>query len=619
VLAVTEAGDAQASGAQSFRSGRAISSQREWGLLDVPDMRDARGRAGWAMILVYCVIASGESTMGQSGSVDPTFNPGGGNNSGFDADTFAMATQGDGKVVVVGSFTKVGRTSRNGIARLHSDGSLDTTFDPGSGANGLVESVALTTDGRVLLVGRFSTFNGQARHHVARLDTGGTLDTGFRPDPNDIVVSVMPGLDGKVLVGGAFTAVGGVGRRYVARLNDDGSVDGGFNTGSGPDKPVHAMALGADGRLIVCGQFTSINGVRRMRVARLMPDGSVDLGFDPGDGPNYAVTACALQADGRIIIGSTFTEVAGVSRTFIARLNPDGGLDATFTPGIALAWGGVMALCADPAGGVIVGGEFETIDGLSRVGIARLLNDGNLDAAFDPGSGVANADTWSPLVRGVALQADGKVLIGGRFTSVNGTKLNRLARLRGDAGGVVEFAAKTQQVEETAGESMISIRRTGASGGGVSVNVRVAGGTATVEEDFFMVERAVTFGPGETEKTLRIGIKSDALVEEDETIELALENPVGGVQLGAHRTASLTVVDRLEVARLEFTSVERMEGGGVRLVLSAPSGTTCVLQEWRDGWASIQTNVASGGGCLFEPVMVLGAWHGVYRAMAPSP
>jgi uncharacterized delta-60 repeat protein len=551
--------------------------------------------------------------------VDVSFNPGGGNNAGFDADTFAMATQRDGKVLVVGSFTRVGRTSRNGIARLYSDGSLDTTFDPGSGANGLVESLALTTDGRVLLVGRFSTFNGQARHHVARLDANGALDSGFRPDPNDIVVSVVPGLDGKALVGGAFTAVGGVDRRYVARLNDDGSVDDGFNTGLGPDKPVHAMALGADGRVLICGQFSSIDGVRRMRVARLMPDGSVDVGFDPGDGPNYAVTACALQSDGRIIIGSMFTEVGGVTRTFIARLNPDGGLDTTFTPGIALAWGGVMALCADPAGGVIVGGEFETIDGLSRVGIARLLSDGNLDVAFDPGSGVANDDTWSPLVRGVALQADGKVLIGGRFTSVNGTKLNRLARLHGDAGGFVEFEADAQQVEETAGETAVRVRRTGALGAGVSVNVSVAGGTATAGEDFSMVNGAVTFGPGETEQTLRIQITSDALVEEDETIVLALENPAGGVQLGAQRTVTLTVVDGVVVPRLEFTSVERMTEGGVRLVLSAPSGTTCVFQEWRDGWTSIQTNVASNGTCVFEPEAVVGFGHGVYRAMAPPP
>jgi uncharacterized delta-60 repeat protein len=601
------------------------------GLLDAPcnSTRNPRIGTRWrwhfdltqsAMVLLLFTLAC-ISLSAQPGSVDSSFQPGGGNNSGLDGDVFAIAVQADGKVIVGGSFSKVGRTSRSHIARLHPDGSLDTSFDPGTGANGLVESLVLLPDGRLVLAGRFTTFDNQEQRYVARLLSDGRMDTTFRPVPNDIAVTIAYGGGNSVLVGGAFTAINGSSRPYIARIRSDGLVDLEFNPGSGPDKSVHAISRQPDGRLIVGGQFTSVQGTPQFRIARLLADGALDSGFAPGSGPNNVVTASSLQVDGQVLIGGWFTNVDGAERTFLARLNANGELDSTFTPGIALAWGGVMSIQADPGGGVIVAGEFSKVDGFSRVGIARLLGNGSLDQSFDPGSGVANSDGWSPLVRTVALQADGKVLIGGRFTSVNGIKLNRLARLHGHAGGWVGFESPSQSPSTTTDTNTIRLRRHGALDAPVSVNIEVIGRRLT-GVGFQLPDRIAAFAPGETLKDLSVDMLHNGEVEAGDELMLALANPVGGILLGAERTATIIVSATTVPMRLEFTLIERLNDDRLRLVLSAPTGTTCVLEGAAPlaggTWTSVATNVATGDLCVFELSASTGHVQGFYRASAAT-
>src|SRR5205814_2235697 len=120
--------------------------------------------------------------------------------------------------------------------------------------------------------------------------------------------------DGKILIGGAFTAVNGAPRNYLARLNADGSVDSGFNPAPIADyvrfKPsVQSLALQADGSIVVGGQFTDVGGASRNRIVRLNADGSLDPTFDPGSGANSTVSTLAMQADGKIIAGGDFTNI----------------------------------------------------------------------------------------------------------------------------------------------------------------------------------------------------------------------------------------------------------------------------------------------------------------------
>ncbi|MBP1750267.1 MAG: hypothetical protein H6Q52_2806 [Deltaproteobacteria bacterium] len=136
----------------------------------------------------------------------------------------------NGKILIGGWFTTIGGVTRNRIARLNADGSLDTTFNPN--ASDRVWYIALQADGKMVIGGDFTTIGGVTRNRIARLNADGSLDTTFNPNVNDSVDSIALQEDGKVLIGGKFTSVGGVTRNNIARLNADGSLDTAWSSGA---------------------------------------------------------------------------------------------------------------------------------------------------------------------------------------------------------------------------------------------------------------------------------------------------------------------------------------------------------------------------------------------------
>ena len=179
-----------------------------------------------------------------------------------------LTVQPDGKIILVGAFTALQETSRNRIARLNSDGSLDTSFlNALTGADGGVFCVALQTNSQILVGGDFSLVNNSPRARIARLNGDGTLDASFlngMAGINDWVESIRVQDDGKILVAGYFTSVNGLTRNFLARLNADGSLDMSFlNNLGGANNPVFSLALQIDGKILAGGSFTNINGVAR--------------------------------------------------------------------------------------------------------------------------------------------------------------------------------------------------------------------------------------------------------------------------------------------------------------------------------------------------------------------
>jgi uncharacterized delta-60 repeat protein len=328
----------------------------------------------------------------------------------------ALALQGDGKLLVGGEFTSMNDIVRDRIARLNDDGSLDTSFDPGSGANSTVEDLVLQPDGKVLIGGQFTMVNDTARGRIARLNANGSLDASFNPSSgaNWFVYALALQPDGKVLIGGQFSSVNGTARSSIARLNADGSLDSDFAPGGTQSNgSVSALALQSDGKVLIGGLFTSMNGAPRSSLARLNADGSLDTGFTAGISANNIVNSLLVQGDNKVLLAGVFSDVNGIRRRFAARINGDGSLDLDFmfASGASFA---VHALALQGDGKLLVGGEFTSMNDIVRNRIARLNADGSLDTGFDPGSG-ANAS-----VRVLALQGDGKLLLGGTFTSVNG-------------------------------------------------------------------------------------------------------------------------------------------------------------------------------------------------------
>ena len=168
--------------------------------------------------------------------------------------------------------------------------------------------------------GSFNSIGGVTRYNLARLNTDGTLDTGFDPNVNGPVSSISVQSDGKVLAGGFFTTVGGVARNNIARLNADGTFDMYFNPST--NNYVNSIVLQSDGRILVGGNFTTVGGVARNRIARLYADGTLDSTFDPS--ADNSVYSIAVQSDGKILAGGSFTSIGGQARNRIARLTNTG-------------------------------------------------------------------------------------------------------------------------------------------------------------------------------------------------------------------------------------------------------------------------------------------------------
>jgi uncharacterized delta-60 repeat protein len=232
--------------------------------------------------------------------------------------------QADGKVVLGGNFTTYNGTARSGIARVNTNGTLDATFNPGTGVNFAVWSASVLGNGQILLSGGFTAYNGTGRRGVARINSDGSLDGTFMPGSisvNDLVRVAIAQPDSKVIIGGDFTTFNNISRNRIARLNADGTLDTTFNPGTGANSSVMALAVQPNGKVLTSGAFISMNTVSLPHIARLLPNGAVDTNFHPGSGANGNVLALALQADGKVALGGQFTTFNGQPNVRLSRLS----------------------------------------------------------------------------------------------------------------------------------------------------------------------------------------------------------------------------------------------------------------------------------------------------------
>jgi len=228
-----------------------------------------------------------------------------------------------------------GTTNTGRIARLNTDGSLDSTFTVGSNPNGRIGAMLVQPDDKVIIAGPFSRFNATTFNGIGRLNANGTIDATFNSGsgPSDDINALALLPDGKLLIAGNFLTYNGAPRTRIAQLNANGSLDQTFNPLATADFGIQALTLDSKGRILIAGDFTSVNGVSRSRIARLLSNGQLDLSFDPGLGANFTVLVLQPQSNGKIIIGGFMTRVGVANRNHIARLNEDGTLDTIFDVG----------------------------------------------------------------------------------------------------------------------------------------------------------------------------------------------------------------------------------------------------------------------------------------------
>ncbi len=368
------------------------------------------------------------------------------------------------------------------LASIHSKAGslLDTSFDTGKGADGLVEQVLELPDGKVLVCGNFTSFNEQNRSYIARLNNNGSVDLSFEAHPNYWVRHMSVQKDGKIVIGGYFQTVNDIPRGLIARLNADGSLDPSFNPGTGATNIIAGGIDGNmtpfvfwtevqdDGKILITGNFRDYNGESSTGLARLNPDGTRDSTFNMGWGLDSWGRVIKLASNGQIYVGGWFTSVSGNNANRLARLNADGTFDSTFQPyfgdstavysivelangqliaaghakyetndfkevvrlnhdgSVDRSWKGstnektesLLLLKNDT---LLLGGYFSELDGQPRTSVGRLNSDGTLDDAF---FALVDNFVWT-----VAPGQNEKIYISGGFTSVDGVPRSGVARL----------------------------------------------------------------------------------------------------------------------------------------------------------------------------------------------
>ena len=370
------------------------------------------------------------------GTVDTSFNTYVGNLPGANSFIFGLAIQSDGKILIGGDFTSWNGTSANRIVRLNSDGTRDTSFNVGTGTDGRVSSILIQSDGKILISGIFTTYNGSTSQRIARLNSDGTRDTTFTTNQgtgvNSNVNSFALQSDGKILLVGDFSSTNGVTVNRILRLNSDGTRDTSFtsNTGTGFNASVTSVVVQSDGKILVGGAFSTFNSTTVNRIVRLNSDGTRDTTFTTniGTGPNQYVNSISIQSDAKILVTGDFTTFNSTTVNRIVRLNSDGTRDSDFTTNTNAGSDNlIQSVMLYPDGKILLGGSFINFNGIGANRIVSLNSDGTQNySIFKSITGIGGQ------VSTVAVQSDGKILVGGLFTSFNGASANRIVRLNSD-------------------------------------------------------------------------------------------------------------------------------------------------------------------------------------------
>ncbi len=324
-----------------------------------------------------------------------------------------------GELLIGGGFSQVGGQSRPRLAVLRADGRPEPQFQPSLGSGTVFDSLR-DTFGDFVVVGSFTS----GGNRIARIDpeTGAAVGSMSAVNPNGTIRAVAEAaevepitLERKLYLGGAFSTIGGQPRTRVARVNYNGTLDTSFVPPAYAGT-AYALAVQGDGKLLVGGDLRPTNSPVGRRIYRLNSDGSQDPGFTAPavlETGNYTVRAIALDLGGRIVIAG-----ANGSAGFVMRLNPNGSLDSSFTaPNLN---GPVLSLALQPDGRLVIGGDFTNAS--LRARLARLNHDGSVDSSFVPlmiPNGAVNA---------LAVRPGGEVVFAGAFTNINGTiPRNRIA------------------------------------------------------------------------------------------------------------------------------------------------------------------------------------------------
>ncbi len=382
----------------------------------VLNIRNSWGIDSLQRTVFYASTTTGERfvRLNSNGSLDGAYSP----SVELYGTVNALARQMDGKVIVAGVFTQMNGVARSNFARVNADGSLDLSFDAGTGFSAPPSQLLMQNDGKIIAVGDFASYNGTTVTGIVRINSNGSIDNTFNVTTNQRPRVITRQVDDKLIIGGSFNTVNGSTRTGVARLNTDGTLDPTFNPTIGGSAGVYTIAVLADSKVMVGGSFSGVNGFNRNNLVRLNSDGSLDQTFTAtGVG---SVTKLILHLGDKFLIGT------GLPTTAISRRNFDGSADSTFVaPSLSASSSSdteIDSIFVLSDSSILVGGVFNTVAGISRSYLTRLASNGGFDRLFPSPSANARVRTME---RGPV----GKVIAGGDLNTIFGSTRSGISQL----------------------------------------------------------------------------------------------------------------------------------------------------------------------------------------------
>jgi len=260
--------------------------------------------------------------LNSDGTIDNTFTPPINELNFYNA----IVLNSDGKILVAGEvYTTNGSTFKN-VARLNTDGTFDVTFNPAkTGTNNRATSIKIVANNKIMIGGYFSTYNNIARKGIARLNEDGSLDETFNPGlgANSSIYGINELEDGKIIIGGFFTSYNGISKNHIAKINQDGSLDTSFNPvfNENGANVIETKTL-SNGKILVTGNFNNVNGVTKNHVVILNSDGSLES-TNPDTSFDNPVNICLKQNDGKLVCGGFFSMYGTSDSKGVVRIIPN--------------------------------------------------------------------------------------------------------------------------------------------------------------------------------------------------------------------------------------------------------------------------------------------------------
>jgi uncharacterized delta-60 repeat protein len=387
--------------------------------------------------------------------------------------------QSTGKSIIAGNFTTYNNINRTGFARLNTNLTLDASFiSSGTNNPGFpIQDLAIQNDNKIIAVGKFTGFSGGTNGaNIARLLPNGGIDTSFNIGGTGITsisgvnsnivycVKLLP--NGDILAGGDFNGYNGVQKNSLVKIKPDGTIDNTFNLPviNGYRNIVKSIAVQVDGKIIING-FFNLGSNGAISVIRILPNGSIDNTFTQGVLNNYnsnehinlgsgwPINKILIQPDGKIIVAGAFTKYNGYAVKSIVRLLSTGNIDLSFfrSNGVDNA---IYDVILEPTSNkILIGGVFNLFGTTPIKKIIRLNTNGTLDTSFSIGTGTSHSNLIPscPLCKNFVWklkeQLDGKIIVGGSFTTFNGLSATNITRIFGSSGVQARFSAQVFQSE----------------------------------------------------------------------------------------------------------------------------------------------------------------------------